>query len=176
MLAAPLVGMLRDMSSHARSIDPVAVPSTAGEARWWFDGLAVIKATAADTGGQMTILEITEPPGGGPLHVHHREDEAFWILEGSATFEVGDRTIEATAGDYVFGPRQIPHRYTVGPDGCRMLFIFTPGGFEELLRETSRPAESRTLPPPADGPPSDEEMARMQAAIQAYGCELLGEF
>ena len=162
-------------TTRAPGLDPVAVPSGAGEARWWFDGLAVIKATAADTGGQMTILEITERPNGkGPLHVHHTEDEGFWILEGSATFEVGDQTIEARAGDYVFGPRDIPHRYSTGPDGCRMLFIFTPGGFEELLRAVSRPAAGRTLPPAGDDtPPSDEEMQRMQAAIQAHGCEML---
>ena len=87
----------------------------------------MIKATAADTGGQLTIIEVTEPPGvEAPLHVHHREDEGFWILEGDVTFEVGDATIEASAGDYAFGPRDIPHRYTVGPDGCRMLFICTP--------------------------------------------------
>ena len=123
----------------------------------------------------MTIVEITERPDGeGPLHVHHTEDEGFWILEGSATFQVGDQTIEARAGDYVFGPRDIPHRYSTGPDGCRMLFIFTPGGFEELLRAVSRPADSRTLPPAGeDAPRSDEEMQRMQAAIQAHGCELL---
>lgn len=154
---------------------PVAVPSADGEARWWFGGLAVVKATAADTGGQMTILEVTEAPNGaGPLHVHHTEDEAFWILDGSATFEVGDQTIEARAGDYVFGPRDIPHRYTTGPNGCRMLFIFTPGGFEKLLRATSRPAENRTLPPAGDDrPPSEEDMQRVLAAIQAHGCELL---
>lgn len=162
-------------TTRAPGLDPVAVPSGEGEARWWFGGLAVIKATAADTDGQMTILEIAAPPDEeAPLHVHHREDEGFWILEGSATFEVGDRTIGAGAGDYLFGPRDIPHRYTAGPDGCRMLFIFTPGGFEELLRATSRPADSRTLPPGGDDtPPSDEEMQRMLAAIQAYGCELL---
>ncbi len=162
-------------TTQGEALKPVAISSREGEARWWFDGLAVIKATAADTGGQMTILEITERPNGeGPLHVHHREDEGFWILEGSATFEVGGQTIEARAGDYVFGPRDIPHRYSTGPDGCRMLFIFTPGGFEELLRATSRPAGSRTLPPAEeDTPPSDDEMQRMQAAIHAYGCELL---
>ena len=123
----------------------------------------------------MTILEITDPPDDkGPLHVHHREDEGFWILEGSATFEIGDQPIEAGAGDYLFGPRDIPHRYTTGPHGCRMLFVFTPGGFEDLLRATSQPAESRTLPPAAeDAAPSDEEMQQMQAAIQAHGCELL---
>jgi quercetin dioxygenase-like cupin family protein len=162
-------------TSRAPALGPVAVPSEGGEARWWSEGLAVVKATAADTGGQMTILEITEPANSeAPLHVHHREDEGFWILDGSATFEVGDQTIEARAGDYLFGPRDIPHRYTTGPEGCRMLFILTPGGFEELLRATSRPAGSRTLPPEADHtPPSDEDMEQMQTAIRAHGCEIL---
>jgi quercetin dioxygenase-like cupin family protein len=156
-------------------LDPRAVPKEAGQARWWSDGLAVVKATAAETGGQMTIIEITEPPNKeAPLHVHHREDEAFWILDGSATFEVGDQTVEARPGDYLFGPRDIPHRYTTGPDGCRMLFIFTPGGFEDLLSAVSRPAETRTLPPADNGTsPSDEGAQRAQAAIQAHGCELL---
>jgi quercetin dioxygenase-like cupin family protein len=156
------------------TLDPMCVASEDGEARWWSSGLAVVKATAADTGGQMTILEITEPAdAAGPLHVHHGEDEGFWILEGSATFEVGDQTIEAHTGDYVFGPRDVPHRYTTGPDGCRMLFIFTPGGFEGVLREISRPADRRTLPPDGGPSPSDEELRRMAAAIQAHGCELL---
>ncbi len=158
------------------TLEPVAVPAGDGEARWWGDGLAEIKATAADTGGQMTIVEITEPPNkDAPLHVHHKEDEGFWILDGSATFEVGDQTIEARAGDYLLGPRDIPHRYKTGPDGCRMLFILTPGGFEELLRAISLSADSRTLPPAGEEtpPPSDEEMRHMQAVIQAHGCERL---
>ena len=156
-------------------LQPTAVASGEGEARWWAGSLAVIKASAADTGGQMAIIEITEPPNAAaPLHVHHREDEAFWILEGSATFEVGDQTIEAGPGDYLLGPRDIPHRFTTGPEGCRMLFILTPGGFEELLRAVSRPAEARTLPPAEDGaPPSEEQMRQMEAAIRAGGCEIL---
>ena len=142
-----------------------------GEARWWFAGLAEIKATAEDTGGLLTIVEVTEPPGAeAPLHVHHREDEAFWILEGSVTLYVGDAVIEASAGDYAFGPRDIPHRYTVGPEGCRMLFICTPGGFENLVREMSFPAGSRTLPPPSDEAPDFERVA---AIARANGCELL---
>ena len=154
-----------------KQLDPVAVGKEEGEARWWFGALAVIKATAADTGGQMTIIEMTEPPEmEAPLHVHHREDEAFWILEGSATFEVGDQTIEAGAGDYLFGPRDIPHRFTVGPDGCRMLFIFTPGGFEGFVRETSEPAGARTPPPPSAEEPDLERIARI---AEEYGGELL---
>ncbi len=84
--------------------DPLAVHAGEGEAFWWLGCLAVIKATAADTGGQMTIIEVTEPPGGeAPLHVHHNEDEGFWLLEGDATFEIGDPTIQLHAGDYVYG-------------------------------------------------------------------------
>lgn len=150
---------------------PVCVPKDAGNARWWLGSLAVIKATAADTGGRMTILEVTEAPGAeAPLHVHHREAEAFWILEGSATFHVGDAIIAAHAGDYVFGPRHIPHRYTVGDAGCRMLFIFTPGGFEDLVLAMSEPATSRVLPPPSEEEPDIEEMA---ALVREFGGELL---
>ena len=156
-----------------QALQATAVRSDEGEARWWFAALAVIKATGADTGGQMTIVEMTEPPGSDtPLHVHHREDEAFWILEGGATFQVGDATIEASAGDYLFGPRDIPHKYTVGDAGCRMLFICTPGGnFENVVREMSVPAQRRTLPPPSDEQP---DFARIAAIAEANGCELLG--
>jgi quercetin dioxygenase-like cupin family protein len=154
-----------------RELQPHAVRAQEGEARWWFAALAVIKATAADTGGAMTIVEVTEPPGAqAPPHVHFREDEAFWILEGDVTFVVGDQTIEAHAGDYAFGPRNVPHSYTVGEAGCRMLFVCTPGGFEELVIAMSEPAASRTLPPAPDGPPDFERIA---AIAKAHGCELL---
>lgn len=157
-------------SDTTPALSATAVHADEGEAIWWFDCLAVIKATAADTGGLMSIVEITEPPGSqAPLHVHHREDEAFWILDGSVTIEVGDATIECHAGDYAFGPRGIPHRYSVGDAGCRMLFILTPGGFENLVREMGRPAPSRTLPPP-----SEPDFAQVAAVAEAYNCELLG--
>jgi len=142
-----------------------------GEARWWFGGLAVIKATAEDTDGQLTIVEVTEPPGmEAPLHVHHREDEGFWILDGEVTLYVGDETIEAKAGDFAWGPRDVPHRYTVGPNGCRMLFLCTPAGFENLVRDTSVPAKTRTLPPAGEGEPDMETVA---SVAQRYGAELL---
>jgi mannose-6-phosphate isomerase-like protein (cupin superfamily) len=159
-------------ANEAQAMRPFAVRAGDGEALWWFGSLTVVKASAADTAGQMSILELTEPPDmEGPLHVHHHEDEGFWILEGGATFEVGGETIEARAGDFVFGPRGIPHRYSTGPDGCRLLFIFTPGGFENMVREMGRPAERRALPPPSDEPP---DMERVAAIAAKYGNELLG--
>ena len=158
--------------TQMQTLTPVVVRKDEGEARWWFGGLAVIRATAADTGGRMTIVEMTEPPGAAaPLHVHHREDEAFWLLEGDAAFEVGGATIGARAGDYVFGPRDVPHRYTVGDAGCRMLFICTPGGFEDLVLAMSEPVLSRTLPPPSEKEPN---WAQVAAIAEAHGCELLG--
>ncbi len=148
-----------------------AIRAGQGEARWWFAGLAEIKATAEDTGGLLTIIEVTEPPGAeAPLHVHHREDEGFWILEGDVTLYVGDEKIDASAGDFAWGPRDVPHRYSVGPTGCRMLFICTPGGFEGLVRDMSVPAETRTLPPASDEEPDMEMVA---AVAQKYGAELL---
>ena len=85
--------------------DAFAVRSSEGEARWWPGALAVIKATAADTGEHLTVVEVTDPPGvEAPLHVHHKEDEAFWVLEGDVTFEVGGTTIQAGAGG-LSGPR-----------------------------------------------------------------------
>src|SRR6195256_4148484 len=125
--------------------DALAVASGTGEARWWFGMLAEIKATAADTGGLFTLVEVTCGAGyEAPLHVHHREDEGFWILDGGVTFEVGGTTLEAGAGDYAFGPRGLPHRFKVGDQCCRILFILTPGGFEDLVRATSVPAETRS--------------------------------
>lgn len=160
------------MTQGTQALHATATRAKEGEARWWFASLAEIKVTAEQTGGLLSVVEITEPPNAAaPLHVHHREDESFWILDGDVTFEVGGTTIEATAGDFAFGPRGVPHRYTAGDAGCRMLFILTPGGFEDLIREMSVPAQSRTLPPATDQEPDWEHIA---AVARAYGCELLG--
>jgi quercetin dioxygenase-like cupin family protein len=165
---------MKQETTRGKPLVPAAVRSDEGEARWWFGSLAVIKATAADTGGQMTIVEVTEHPGvEAPLHVHHRDDEGFWVLEGDVTFEVGEATIEASAGDYVFGPREIPHRFKVGDQGCRMLFILTPGGIEDVIRATSEPATSRTLPPVPEEEPTPEEIEGLKALVKEYGYEML---
>ncbi len=159
-------------TNPSQGVQSVVVGAQEGEARWWLGSLAIIKVTSADTGGLMSIIEMTEAPGAeAPWHVHHREDEGFWILEGSATFQVGDATIEASAGDYLLGPRGIPHRYTVGDEGCRMLYLMTPGGFENLVIGMSLPASERTLPPPSGAEPDWEHVAAVAAA---NGCELLG--
>ena len=151
--------------------EALAVASGQGEARWWVGMLAEIKATAGSTGGGLTLVEITCGPGyQAPLHVHHREDEGFWVLDGRVTFHVGDASVQAGPGDYAYGPRNVPHRFDVGDEGCRMLFILTPGGLDELIMATSEPAGSRTLPSP---PGEALDVDRLKAIVARYGCELL---
>ncbi len=154
---------------HTAEISRVA--SGTGEARWWFGALAEIKATAADTNGQFTLIEVTNGPRYEAVrHVHHREDEAFWVLEGDVTLDIGGTVIEASAGDYAFGPRDVPHSFTVGDKGSRMLFLLTPGGFEDLVMATSEPAATRSVPPPPEEMP---DIARLQEIVAKFGGEIL---
>jgi quercetin dioxygenase-like cupin family protein len=144
-----------------------------GEARWWLGGLATVKATGKETDGRYTLVEVLEAEGEQPFHVHHREDEGFWVLEGELTFEVGEETIKASPGSFLFGPKDVPHRYTVESGPARMLFILSPAGFEEFVYATSEPTEERTLPPQPEGEPSEAEMEQLRAIARQYGAELL---
>ena len=144
-----------------------------GNARWWGGGLATVKATGEETGGRYTLVEVLEPEGEAPPHVHHREDEGFWVLEGEVTFEVGEEKIKASAGSFVFGPKGVPHRYTVESGPARMLFLLSPAGFEGFIYATSEPAKERALPPQPEGPPSEAEMEQLAAVARQYGGELL---
>jgi mannose-6-phosphate isomerase-like protein (cupin superfamily) len=140
-----------------------------GEPRWFFGTLLSVKASAADTDGRYTLAEVTAPPHlEAPLHVHHNEDEGFYVLEGSVSITVGDDTVELEAGQHAFGPREIPHRFVVGPQGARMLWVLTPGGFEDMVEEASIPAEAPTVPPATVLPPADAA-----EIVRRYGNELL---
>ena len=144
-----------------------------GEALWWFGLLATIKATKEQTGGRYALVEILAPEGfASPLHVHHFEDEAFWILEGEMTFYVGDQTIKAHPGSFLFGPRDVPHAFTVDSGPARLLFVLSPAGFEDLIREMGEPARYLTVPPQQqEEEPDEAEMERLEAK---YGAEILG--
>src|ERR671916_409831 len=135
-----------------------------GEALWWIGMLATIKATAEQTGGQYTLVEILAPDGyGSVLHVHHFEDEGFYILEGEMTFYVGDQTIKAQPGSVLFGPKDVPHAFNVDRGPAKLLFIFTPAGLEGAIREMGEPARELSIPPQPEAPPDDAEMERLAA-------------
>jgi quercetin dioxygenase-like cupin family protein len=146
-----------------------------GEAWWWLGGLAIIKATGKETGGQYALIEVIESQGvESPLHVHHNEDEAFYVLEGQMTFYVGEELLKAGPGSFVFGPKDVPHTYTVDSGPARLLYLLTPAGFEGLIRETGEPAKELTLPPTPETTPDEAEMEEFIAIAGRYGAEIVG--
>lgn len=142
-----------------------------GQAIWFLTNRMTMKATAESTGGAYGLLESVIVPGfSPPLHVHHREDEAFYVLEGELTMRCGDRTFRATAGSFVFLPRDVPHTFVVeGDTPARMLTLISPGGGEGVFVEGGRPAEHDGLPPAA--PP---DIPALRRASEKFGGEIVG--
>ncbi len=150
----------------------VVVHQGQGDARWFLGGLCTIKASGDSTAGRAAVIENWAPRGhGSPMHVHHREDEWFYVLSGELTFAVGGETVVATAGSFVYGPRDVPHTFMVTSDEARFLLVVEPAGFESFLLQQSEPARTLTLPPASGDSPPIEAMV---AAAAEYGIEILG--
>jgi quercetin dioxygenase-like cupin family protein len=98
-----------------------------------------LKLTGEESDGACAVVEISTPAQvGPPLHVHEREDEAFYVLEGMYEIRVGGRVVPAPPGTFAFLPRNIPHRYTnVGYRTGKALVTITPAGFERFFEELS---------------------------------------
>ena len=153
-------------------VTPIALRQEEGEALWFLGVLATVKASAETTGGRVAVIEHRAPQGSGsPLHLHRNEDEWFYVTEGALTFWVGGSVIEATAGSFVYGPRGIPHTFTVTSPEARFLLVAEPAGFERFMRSLAEPATALTLPPASVQPPPPE---RMMAAAAEFGIEILG--
>jgi quercetin dioxygenase-like cupin family protein len=128
--------------------------------------------TGQDTQGQFTLSEQIGRKGNvPPPHIHHREDEVFYVLEGEMTFSVGDQTIKATPGTMVFLPRGVVHSFVIDSEQARILAVATPAGMEGYFQECGVPAPSMTLPPPTDTPYS--EIQKMMAVAPKYGLEFV---
>jgi quercetin dioxygenase-like cupin family protein len=142
-----------------------------GEATWFLSNRMTIKATAEATGGAFGLVESLIAPGASPpLHVHHDEDESFYVLEGEITFRCGAQTYTGGPGTFVFLPRDVPHTFVVEGDApARLLTLLTPGGSERFFVDGGRPPETEGLPPA--GPPDIEKLRRVAAN---YGNEIVG--
>jgi quercetin dioxygenase-like cupin family protein len=136
--------------------------------RWGPSGIARVVAGADTTDGSFSVVEVTEEPGSAaPLHVHHGEAEGFYLVEGTLELTCGGETLTATAGDFVYAPKDVPHTYkVVGDRQARMLLLFSRPGFESFFAEAGAPLDG----PPA-GPPDPEAM---QEFAKKYEFELLG--
>lgn len=154
------------------SVAPIGLGPGEGEALWFLGILVTIKSSSETTGGQVAVIEHLGRRGAGsPTHVHQREDEWFYVVQGDLTFWVGGQVIAAPAGSFVYGPRRIPHSFTVDSDEARWLLVSEPAGFEGFIRAFGEPAQRLEIPPPASEPP---DMDALAAAAAEYGIELLG--
>jgi quercetin dioxygenase-like cupin family protein len=124
-------------------------------------------ASASDTNGVLGAIEVAGPSGAAPpLHVHHREDEAFYVLEGEYSVFVGDQVIAGVPGTWVWGPRGVPHGYEVHSPLGRHLSLTVPAGFEAFFEEIADFATPSADPRSA--------MSQMTAVAARYGVEFLG--
>jgi mannose-6-phosphate isomerase-like protein (cupin superfamily) len=119
-----------------------------------------------DTAGAFALFDVTSPPSGGPpLHVHHRGDEFFYILEGEAEVIIANERTSAGAGTFVLGPRSIPHTFhNPGSMPLRMLVMVRPAGAEKFFEEMSE-----MIPP---GKPPD--IGKLTVLAERHGIEILG--
>lgn len=128
-------------------------------------------ATGEDTNGTYALWESLVPPGGGPPpHVHSREEEGFYVLEGEITFTVGDEKIVVTAGTFANMPVGTPHSFKNESDRpARMLISVAPAGLEKMFFEFGVPlADGATAAPP----PSPQEIEKLLEVAPKYGIEI----
>jgi quercetin dioxygenase-like cupin family protein len=160
------------MTNTSESIRPIAAGPGEGEAIWFMGVLATVKASAETTGGAVAVIEHLAPRGAGsPLHVHTREDEWFYVIEGELTFWVGGEVIVAPAGAFVFGPKEIAHTFVVSSTQARFLLVTEPAGFERFVRAVGEPATTLEIPPPATEPPDVEALTAIAAS---FGLQIVG--
>src|SRR4051812_50035490 len=108
------------------TLSPIAQQPGTGEHLWFFGGLTTIKA-AGD--GVMVTEQLAPRGSGSPLHVHHNEDEWFYVLEGELTIWVDGQTVAADAGSFVFRPRDVPPTFIVNPQQAPLPPRTQPAGF-----------------------------------------------
>jgi quercetin dioxygenase-like cupin family protein len=147
------------------------IPPGEGRSLWVFGELVRFKTTGQQTGGAYSLFEVASRPGTGPPpHVQHREEEAFWVLEGEYEFLIEGRTLTASAGALIYVPKGALHTHNNrGEDVSRMLVTQTPGGLcEKFFEEMGLPGTGPSSVPPA---PTPEELRRMMELGRKYGIE-----
>jgi mannose-6-phosphate isomerase-like protein (cupin superfamily) len=125
-----------------------------------------VKISSRDTRGAFAVFEDQTPPlQGPPLHLHHVQDEWWYVLEGNYLFEVDGRQIHAGPGATVFAPHGTRHTFqNIGSTPGRMIITVVPGGLDIFFEELSAAVPPGTVPDPA----------KLAPLFQKHGLELLG--
>lgn len=128
-------------------------------------------ATGEDTNGKYALWEAIVPPGGGPPpHVHSREEEGFYILEGEITFTIDGKAVVATAGMFANMPVGTPHSFKNESDKpAKMLISVAPAGLEQMFFEVGVPLPEGST---TALPPTKEEIEKLLTISPKYGIEI----
>jgi quercetin dioxygenase-like cupin family protein len=145
-------------------------PADTGPAFWGPGDHYTFLVTGEESGGAYFAMEALVPPGGGPPpHLHTREDETFYLLEGEIEFRLGDDVVTAGPGDFVNVPRGTVHSFfNASTATARMILTFTPAGMEHFFLETLDPAPNGATEVPAN---TDDVAARYVEAAPRHGLE-----
>lgn len=145
------------------------------ERSYWFGpNLVTFLVQSAETSGAFSFIRCTLKKGfEPPLHIHSKEDESSYVLDGEILYQAGDQDFHAKAGDMVHLPKHIPHSFTPMTDTVTLLLLITPGGFEDMFRQCSRPAAELSLPPTTGEKPSIHFLQRMTEVNEALGVIML---
>ncbi len=146
-----------------------ALAAGEGERIWIVGDTMTLKATGESTAGSLVLLEnLTAPGGGPPPHVHTREDEFWYVLDGTFEIRIADEVYTVGPGGFAYAPRGTVHNFVNTADSpSRILVGFSPGGMDGFFRESGRPAIDDGPPPPV----GEDEIARTMAAAPKYGVE-----
>jgi quercetin dioxygenase-like cupin family protein len=154
---------------------PLARAAGTGPATWAMGSLFEHLLTGAESGDELGVSLVTQPPGvATPLHRHTHESEAFYLLEGTMTYRAGDDVHHLEAGSFIYLPKGIPHAFRVtGSAPVRFLGLTVPGALLSLYDEVGVPASERRLPG-TDGRPLAEEIGRWNEIGPRYGLQVVG--
>jgi len=152
-------------------MDNSVLSANEGQSIWVIGDRYTIKCDGNDTSGAFALVEAVVPPGNGPPpHIHSREDEAFYVLEGELQFHVEDRSFTATTGAWVTLARHSLHFFkNIGPKPARMLIMVTPAGLENFFREVGREAIDGET---ESGTPTPEDIQKLLRAAPKHGIEI----
>ena len=150
--------------------DGYALAHGEGEGLWFFNGLFTVKAGGPETRDAFTLIEAHLPNDlQVPPHIHEREDEGFYVLEGELTIVCGENTWIAGPGSFALLPRGIPHSFSVtGDQQARMLQLSSPAQFERFAAEMGEPATEMVIPEPRE-----IDVPKLLNVAPKYGIQML---
>jgi len=138
---------------------------------WFLDALSQVRLSGEQTGGAFSVRDNLGRRGhASPVHVHDRDDETFFVLDGELRILVGEEEHAAGPGTVAVLPRRLRHAYVVTSATARFLTLHTPSGFEQFAAEDGQPAQALTLPPEPAGPP---DLAALAQAAARHGITIL---